>query len=239
MTVLAGMGAMQVAVPDGDLSALPPAAVNLTFSLPTELAVPGRAPLRVMGADGELSVRAAQASRPGQTALVANQVLAELAMVDLEAPGHLRGIVVAPPPGALLAPGFLSVVLAGLHGNPLLNPVTLAQMFKDLSLAAQENGRPLLRQLEGQEVAPLGGTELLATARATVSADGELYGHGSRLVGALDNELGVSLSAAFSPSQRAAMIGAALRAAESDLSKVRTAALDLHHPYVATKDAFP
>ena len=98
MTVLAGMGAMQVAVPDGDLSALPPAAVNLTFSLPTELAVPGRAPLRVMGADGELSVRAAQASRPGQTALVANQVLAELAMVDLEAPGHLRGIVVAPPP---------------------------------------------------------------------------------------------------------------------------------------------
>jgi hypothetical protein len=121
----------------------------------------------------------------------------------------------------MLTPGFLSVVLAGLHGNPLLNAVTLAQMFRDLSLATQENGRPLVRQLEGQGVAPLGGTELLATARATVSADGEVYGPSSPLVGALDHELGVSLSAAFSPSQRAAMIGTALRAAESDLSKVR------------------
>jgi hypothetical protein len=220
MAALAGMGATQVAVPDGDLSALPPATVNLTFSLPTELAVPGRT-IRVMGADSELSPRTAQASVPGQTALVANQVLAELAMVDLEAPGHLRGIVVAPAPGAVLSPGFLSVVLAGLHGNPLLNAVTLAQMFRDLSVADQANGRPLVRQLEGQVVAPLGGTELLATARATVSADGELYGHGSPLVGALDRELEVSLSAAFSTSQRRAMIGAALRAAVSDLSKVR------------------
>jgi hypothetical protein len=220
MAALAGMGATQVAVPEGDLSALPPAAVNLTFSLPTELAVQGKT-IRVMGADSELSARTAQAAVPGQIALVANQVLAELAMVDLEAPGHLRGIVVAPPPGAELSPGFLSVVLAGLHDNPLLKPVPLAQMFRDLSVAAQADGRPLVRQLEGQDVAPLGGTELLATARATVSADGELYGRSSPLVGTLDQELEVSLSSAFSTSQRRAVIGAALRAAESDLSKVR------------------
>jgi hypothetical protein len=175
-----------------------------------------------MGADGELSARTVQAATPGQTALVSNQVLAELAMVDLEAPGHLRGIVVAPPPGAVLAPGFLSVVLAGLHANPLLNAVPLAQMFRDLSTATQANGRPLVRQLEGpQDVAPLGGAELLATARATVSAAGELYGDSSPLVRALDQELDVSLSAAFSTPQRAALIGSALRAAESDLSKVK------------------
>jgi hypothetical protein len=220
MAALAGLGARQVAVPEGDLSALPPAPVDLTFSLPTELALPGRT-LRVMGADSELSARTVQASVPGQTALVANQVLAELAMVDLEAPGHLRGIVVAPPPGALLVPGFLAVVLAGLHDNPLLNAVTLDQMFRDLSEATQANGHPLVRQLEGQSAAALGGTDLLATARATVSADGELYGAGSPTVGSLGRALDVSLSAAFSVSQRAAMIGAVLRAAEADLSKVR------------------
>jgi hypothetical protein len=220
MAALAGLGARQVAVPEGDLSALPPAAVDLTFSLPTELAVPSNR-LWVMGADSELSARTVQASVPGQTALVANQVLAELAMVDLEAPGHLRGVVVAPPPGALLVPGFLSVVLAGLHGNPLLNAVTLAQMFRDLSVATQANGRLLVRQLEGQSVAALGGTDLLATARATVSADAELYGASSPAVGSLDQGLEVSLSAAFSVPQRAAMIGAVLRASESDLSKVR------------------
>jgi hypothetical protein len=221
MAALAGMGATQVAVPDGDLSPLPPTDDNLTFSLPTELATPGKR-VRVMDADGELSARAAQASAPGQTALVANQILAELAMVDLEAPGHLRGIVVEPPPGAVLAPGLLSVVLAGLRTNPLLNAVPLAQMFADLPLASQENGHPLVRQLEGsQDVAPLGGTELLATARATVSADSELYGGRSPLVRELDQELDVSLSAVFPSSQRAAMIGDVLRTAESQLSKVR------------------
>jgi hypothetical protein len=174
-----------------------------------------------MGVDSELAARSVQASVPGQTALVANQVLAELAMVDLEAPGHVRGIVVAPPPGAVLVPGFLSVVLAGLHGNPLLNAVTLSQMFRDLSVATQANGRLLVRQLEGQSVAALGGTDLLATARATVSADAELYGATYPAVGSLDQELDVSLSAVFSVLQRAALIGAVLRASESDLSKVR------------------
>jgi hypothetical protein len=221
MAALAQRGATQVAVPESDLSALPPADDKLTFSLPTELAL-GAKDVRVMGADSELSARMAQAPAPGQTALVANQVLAELAMVDLEAPGEHHGIVLAPPPGAVLAPGFLSVVLAGLRGNPLLNAVPLERMFYDLPLATQENGHPLVRQLEGlQAVAPLGGTELLATARATVSADGELYGAGSLLVGALGHDLDVSLSAAFPTSQRAAMIGAVLRTAESDLSKVK------------------
>jgi hypothetical protein len=220
MATLAGLGARQVAVPDADLSGLPPATVDLTFSLPTELAVQEKT-LRVMGADAELSARSVQASTPGQTALVANQVLAELAMVDLEAPGHLRGIVVAPPPGAVLVPGFLSVVLAGLHANPLLDAVALAQMFRDLSVATQANGRPLVRQLEGQSVAALGGTDLLATARATVSADAELYGASYPLVGSLDQELEVSLAAAFSVPQRAALIGGALRGAEFALTKVR------------------
>ena len=220
MAALAALGARQVAVPEGDLSALPPSTVDLTFSLPTELAAQSNT-LRVMGVDSELAARSVQASVPGQTALVANQVLAELAMVDLEAPGHVRGIVVAPPPGAVLVPGFLSVVLAGLHGNPLLNAVTLSQMFRDLSVATQANGRLLVRQLEGQSVAALGGTDLLATARATVSADAELYGATYPAVGSLDQELDVSLSAVFSVLQRAALIGAVLRASESDLSKVR------------------
>jgi hypothetical protein len=116
----------------------------------------------------------------------------------------------------------LSVVLAGLRGNPLLNAVPLDRLFYDLPLATQQDGHPLVRQLEGaQAVAPLGGTELLATARATVAADGELYGAGSHLVGALDQEMDVSLSSVFLTAQRAAMIGAVLRTAETDLSKVK------------------
>ena len=197
-----------------------PLNVELTFSLPTEMVLDGR-DVRVMGEDSELSARTAQASVPGQTALVANQILAELAMVDLEAPGDRRGIVLAPPPGTVLAPGFLAVMLAGLRANPLLKAVPLAQMFHDVPLAAQENGHPMLRQLEAPQMAPLGGADLLAHARGAVSADGELYGVGSPLVGGLNRELDVSLSAVFSSSQRGALMGTVLRAAQSYLSKVR------------------
>ena len=221
MAALAGMGARQVAVPEGDLSALPPAAVNLTFSLPTELAVQGKT-LRVMGADSELSARTAQASVPGQTALVANQVLAELAMVDLEAPGHLRGIVVAPPPGAVLSPRL-----------PVCRPGRAARQPP----AGRRNPGPdVPRPLGGHsgERAPLGtptggprrrrpwaGPSCWRRRGPRCRPTAELYGASSPLVGSLDQELEVSLSAAFSASQRAAMIGAALRGAESDLSKVR------------------
>ena len=62
---------------------------------------------------------------PGQAVLVADQVLAELAMIDLETPSVLRGVVLMAPPHTALDPVFLSVLLAGLQGNPLLRAVSL------------------------------------------------------------------------------------------------------------------
>jgi hypothetical protein len=220
IAALVGMGALRVAVPDSDLSAVPASYQKLTFAFPTKLAVAGGG-VDAVAADAELSSRVVQADAPGQGVLVGCQVLAELAMIDLGAPGEVRGVVLLPPPGMVLNASFLRVFLSGLQGNPLLNAVTLADMFKQVPLAEGPEGLPLTRQLEAsRSVAPLGGTGDLRGAREVVAADGEVYGHASGLVDKLDVQLAVSLSSVFSSWQRSGEIAATLRSAEAALEKV-------------------
>lgn len=221
VAALASLGARRVVVPASDLSALPASFSNLTFAMPTELSVPG-SKVDVVGADAELSSRITQAAAPGQAVLVANQVLAELAMIDLEAPGDVRGVVLLPAPGTTVNPMFLSVFLPGLDRNPLLKASTLDQLF-DLVPLAPGPGKPtLVRQLQGPRLSPpLAGAGLLLGARGAVSAAGEVYGAGSTLVRGFEDQLSVCLSSAFTGSQRAAMIGGVLHSAEVALSKVR------------------
>jgi len=216
---LAGLGAQEVAVPESDLSALPVTGPELTFAQPTKLSIPGT-DIRVVEADSELSGRIGQATAPGEAVLVADQVLAELAMIDLETPSVLRGVVLMPPPHTALDPVFLSVLLAGLQDNPLLRAVPLHEIFQDVPPASGASG-PLVRQLEGPEVtAPLGGVGQLQEALGVVAALGEVYGHNTSLVSGLSADLVVSLSSAFSGSRRASLIAGALQVARADLHKV-------------------
>ena len=226
------MGARQLAVPEADLSGLPASDLKLTFAQPTKVSVPN-GQMDVIGADSELSARIGQAAAPGQAVLVANQVLAELAMIDLEAPSDDRGVVVMPAEGTMIDPGFLAVLLAGLDGNPLIKGVTLAQIFHQVPLATVASAvpgataRPLVRQLAGpSSAAPLQGTRQLQDALNGVAADAEVYGTAAPLVGELSQELVACLSSVFSATQRAAAIGAALQSAQVALAKVRLPPVD-------------
>jgi hypothetical protein len=233
---LAGLGAEEVAVPESDLSGLPAADQVLTFAQPTKLSVDGT-DIRAVGADVELSERIAEAAAPGEAVLVADQVLAELAKIDLETPSVLRGVVLMAPPHTALDPGFLSVLLAGLQGNPLLRAVSLHEIFQDvpLALATTTTGTTggatasttaptdgaLVRQLEGtQGTAPLGGVGRLQQALDAVAALGEVYGGNTPLVSGLSEDLVVSLSSVFSASRRASLVAGALQVAKTDLHKV-------------------
>jgi hypothetical protein len=217
---LAGLGAKEVAVPQSDLSALPVTDQELTFAQPTKLSIPGT-DIRVVEADSELSGRIGQATAPGEAVLVADQVLAELAMIDLETPSVLRGVVLMTPPHTAPDPVFLSVLLAGLQDNPLLRAVPLHEIFQDVPLATSGTTGPLVRQLEGpEETAPLGGVGQLQQALSVVAALGEVYGHNTSLVSGLSADLVVSLSSAFSGSRRASLIAGALQVARVDLHKV-------------------
>ena len=217
---LAGLGAQDVAVPESDLSALPATDQELTFAQPTKLSLQGT-DIRVVGADSELSGRIGLAAAPGQAVLVADQVLAELAMIDLETPSVARAVVLMPLPHTSLDPVFLSVLLAGLQGNPLLRAVPLHEIFQGVPLAVSGTSGALVRELEGaDEAAFLGGVGQLQQALGIVAALGEVYGGGTPLVRGLGEDLVVSLSSVFSGSRRASLIAGALEIAKGDLHKV-------------------
>jgi hypothetical protein len=198
---------------------LPLAYDRLTFAQPTELAVAGDR-LSVLGADSELSARAGEASQRGGAVLVANQVLAELAMIDLEAPSDMRGVVVEPPSGVALDPDFLSVLMAGLDGNPLVQGATLQQLFSDVPAGTSGN-QPIVRDLQSPAsgVSPLPGVAGLAEARDALSADAEVYG--TAAVGSLAQQVADSLSSLFSGPERATILAEVRVAADADLSRVR------------------
>ncbi|HXW78819.1 MAG TPA: DUF6049 family protein [Acidimicrobiales bacterium] len=222
VSVLTELGATEVAVPEGDLSALPLSDEKFTFALPSKLSV-GGPDIDAVGADSELSERLSDATKPGEAVLVANQVLAELAMIDMETPNDMRGVVIMPPPRVAVGPVFLSVLLHGLHDDPLVRAVALHQLFSNVPLATAEEGGPMVRQLEGQAGAAgvLKGVGQLQAALGDVESVGEVYGANSSLVNGFSQSLFVSLSSAFSTSQRASMIAGVLGAARSALGKVR------------------
>jgi hypothetical protein len=221
IAALTALGAQQVVVPESDLSEVPSEYQGLTFGWPTKLRVAG-AQLEVMGADTELSARVSQASQPGQAVLVANQVLAELAMVDLERPSQVRGVVLLPPSGTMIDPAFLSVFLAGLQGDPLVRATTLAGEFQSVPLEIPPANKTLVRYLRGPaQGQPLAGAGRLPQAISALSAEGEVYGDGTAFVAALEHQLIISAASAWNASQRSAMIAGIVSAARSQLSKVR------------------
>jgi Family of unknown function (DUF6049) len=221
LSALGRLGADEVALPDSDLSTLPLSDLEFTFAQPTKLSVQG-AGMVAVGADTELSARVAVAATPGMAVLVANQFLAELAMIDLERPSDQRGVVIIPPQGVAVSPVFLAVVLAGLQGNPLVQAVDLRQLFKEVPLAPSASGGPLVRQLAAPSRAGvLEGVGQLQRALADVAADTEVYGDRVPLVKSLDQELFVSLSSAFGGPQRALILAGVLRVAGTALRDVR------------------
>jgi hypothetical protein len=224
LATVESMGAREVVVPGPLLSPLPSTLPSreqeLTFAAPTELLVPGAAPLKVFAADAELSSRLGQAAAAPQTTLVANQVLAELAMIDLEQPGNARGVVVMPEPWLALPPEFLSVLLSGLEGNPLLSAVPLSSVFRSVPTATLPSGQPLERRLAGGRTPRLAGVQDLVPAATDVRAVGAVFGSTSQIARELGQQLFVSLSSTFSTSRREALIAAVASTARAELGKI-------------------
>ena len=222
LQALSSLGASEVAVPEAALSTLPSDLQSLTFAQPSKLEASGTE-LEAIGADSELSQRIGEASAPGQAILVANQVLAELSMIDLEVPNDRRGVVLLPAATAsMIDPTFLSVLLTGLDDNPLLRAETLAQEFTSVPPATTSGTQLLVRRLEGTEVArPLSGAGQLGAAQAAVADAASVYGAGTGFVESLDHELFVSTSSVWDSGQRAKIIAGVSSSAQSELGKLR------------------
>lgn len=126
---LVDLGVRQVVLPDAELE---PVTLRLTLSRPFELPVAGEGrALEAAAPDPALAARYGAADQ----ALAAQRLLADLAVLHGDEPGaHApRGVVVAPPRGTEVDPGFLAEVLAGIDSARILRPVPLGEWFADVA----------------------------------------------------------------------------------------------------------
>jgi hypothetical protein len=149
-------GARNLIIPDDGLSQLPALSRQTTFALPAGLSGGGL----VYGADSGLT---ADFSNPGGPVLAASQLLAEMAMIQLETPGLTRGVAVLPPAGWTARPAFVQTLLGGLEGHPLLGPVTASRLFSSAQPATVQ------RSLTGG-----GATPAYGLSAAGLAADAPL-----------------------------------------------------------------
>jgi hypothetical protein len=170
LRTLESAGASQLILPDVELSALPAIARENTFAQPTSLLGTGTRSI-VYGADAGLT---ADFSNPGGPVLAASQLLAEMAMIQLEQPGYIRGVAVLPPPGWSPESTFVDTLLAGLDGNPLLDPVTASGLFAAVRVAPLQRSivipSPSAPQPSGSSGAGTGARGY-PTPRATTGAE--------------------------------------------------------------------
>jgi hypothetical protein len=83
----------------------------------------------------------------GAPALRAQHVLSLLAIVALEEPTARRAITILNPPDLDPSTSLLDAMLTGLRGNPLLNPMTVDDVFSNVAGEGAPNGAPATREL--------------------------------------------------------------------------------------------
>ncbi|MDQ2725624.1 MAG: DUF6049 family protein, partial [Actinomycetota bacterium] len=203
-------GTSQLVVPAPDLSALPESFAQTTLAAPTGLATKTGPSLEVVAADPGLS---SHFTNGGDTVLAANQLLAELAMIQLETPGETRGVAVLPPPGWQESASFLDVVLSGLTANPLLDPVTTSTLFSAVP-PAENASTPLVRTLTATRpnVPPFADASLIRSARAAVGAVGSIFPGDRNRAATLGRQVLTSEADDLSAGQRPLMAGTATAA---------------------------
>jgi hypothetical protein len=212
LAVLAGLGATHLVLPSDDLSALPGSLQGTTFAAPTQLTT----------SSGRLTVEAADEgllshfTSGGDQVLAGQQLLAELAMIQLEAPAQQRGVAVLPPPSWTPDTAFLDTVLGGLHDNPLLQPVTATALFSGVAVKTL-GGAPVARRLVSVRpvAAPLSSASAILEARSRLAGLQAVVPAAAPTAGELGRRLLLAESSDVGPGSRARLTSGVLAAIDS------------------------
>jgi hypothetical protein len=148
---LARNGVERVVAADAVLEPIP----NLSLTLTRPFAVDGREEqVQATVADAGLT---SHFTRPGGAVLQAHRLLADLAVLFLDAPGADRRAVVAAAPREWRATRpFVDALAAGVASNPLFEAVPLDAVFASIAPAVAGRGVPLVRDPAPAPAAGLG-----------------------------------------------------------------------------------
>jgi hypothetical protein len=150
-------------VVDGDaLAASSRAAPTRPFLLqPAPSLVPSE-PISALAGDAETG-RLLEGE--GTPALRAQRALASLSIVALEEPSAARAITIVNPADFDPPEALVDALLTGLRGNPLLDPMTVDDVFGKIPPETTANGTPITRELApyAPPAPPVGPLDFTAT----------------------------------------------------------------------------
>jgi hypothetical protein len=214
LTLVTATGACEVVVPGTNLAmndgGLTPDAPLVVDDAASHCHQPGYATgPTVLTSDAGLALHFREAA--SQPQLAAHLLLAELAQTYFENPypTEARGVVVAPASWSANSL-FLSTVLSGLSASPVLDPLTVADLFATVPLGA--NGQPSTATL--LTPAPNGSLDASALTKAerTLATVASVVPHDTGLVAGLQQQILVAESAQNSPHQATQHLAAVDRA---------------------------
>lgn len=220
---LAQVHATQLVLPETDLAATTSATNSgtwvSTFSLSTGH---GGATTSVDAAETDTWLDGQFVADPGDPALAATQLLADLAMVHFERPNTTaaRGMIAVPPTGWSADPIFDLVLLDGLTENPVVQPVTLSRFF---SAVASAGTRQLLEPGHGGMTRALARSVSRARVRISEFDEAVAGSPAPPIKSQLDDLLLASESSTLPMSLRAAGVSAVERLITAQLGLVKFA----------------
>ncbi|HUQ62811.1 MAG TPA: DUF6049 family protein [Acidimicrobiales bacterium] len=215
---LASRGVDRVVATDATLSTVPDQ--KLTITQPFRLGSKTGTTAEALSADAGL---AAHLGDPVTPVLQANHLLADLAVLYLDKPGgDRRGTVALAPRTWQPSRQFVDTLMAGLNQSPILESVSLDQLFTSVPPATTGNGAPLLRTLASTpspglaEVAPD-----LRLARRRLDALGSILGSAAPMRAQLENRLLATESSELrSARQRQPLVDSVQKAIDSQLAQI-------------------
>jgi hypothetical protein len=183
LSLLETDGYRQVVVPS---SSVPEAPTNGSSAEPFPLSPSSGTPMMAVAADADLTQRFSGA--PGNPVLAASQLVAELAQIYFEKPNDNSPRIVAAvaPTGWADDPAFVGTLLGALDGNPVVEPVTTADLFTIVptgscrtachsAVGAGAGGLPTTAiRTQRRRIAGLAGATSAPSARAVTTQLGDL-----------------------------------------------------------------
>jgi hypothetical protein len=226
------MGVTTVVVPEDSLVPLDSSITRgITLAKPFAMADPEGRVVRAISADSGL----ASHFEGTDPALSAQHLLADLAILYLDAPQSRRGVVVRPPLGWEPSGGLLNPVFDALLAGSVAQPVTIDGLVSSVPALEQAN-RPVIRESfpadsgdpAGQGDAPGGPIESavgaqIRSARDQLAGIRSMVGPATDLSG-IERQLLVAEAEGLTPSQRRGHVSAVLASVASIRSGVHLVA---------------
>lgn len=215
---LRDLGVARIAVPESTLEPLKASVTRgLTPARPFDLAVGTDQTIGGVAVDDGLTAHF-RSSR--SQVLAAHDLLADLAVLFLDAPGAARGVAVRPPASWHPDATFLGTVLPAIGASPILRPVTLDGLFDGVD-PLTSNGSPTVRVTAVAARPVTLPAARLGEARAALDDVAALAGSTSAPARELGRKLLVAESSQLSASERLQVLTAITRSFDDVRNHIR------------------